>query len=119
MQMMSTIEQTRKVFPVTLAKYLTITIPVICFNIFAMIVTLMSQGHFDYPTAVAVSFSAFTWLSIIFCLVLALPISLIPYRSLSFRDKYLPAALLAYFIFQVVMFLLGCVPAIVWFREML
>jgi hypothetical protein len=109
-----------KKYPITFGKYLFVVIPLILVNTFILTITLMGPGSFDLNTAVTTSINCFTWIFFLICLVPALLIALIPYRGLTYRARYFPAVLFIFFIFQVLHFVVGVIPAIYWFEpEML
>jgi hypothetical protein len=103
--------QTKK-FPITLGKYLAIVVPLAMGNVFTQVVVLMNPGYFDLQTALVTSLVGLAVAAVMWSIILAIPMAFIPYKGLTYLQKFIPAALLANLIIQAGLFLFGIIPTI-------
>ena len=103
-------EETREKFPLTIVQYLFITIPIIICNVFAMTATIMYTQRKDLGDALMASVFGFTFVLLVVSAGLSLPLSLIRYRGLTYREKYIPGIMFVFTTMQVGIFLFGIIP---------
>ncbi len=109
-------DQQRK-YPVSLRRYLVLVLILIVINIFSYTVTLLTSPRFGLNLALVTSINTMTWVLLLCSIPIGLLVALIRYKGLSYREKYIPAILLVYFVVEGLIFIASFVPAIILLLE--